>query len=65
MTRRQHRKDKKKRLQMKSQEEELNYKPEDADPDKVEAAFQAWRRNFLEEMKTQVFPTLGTLSSAY
>ncbi len=55
MTRRQHRPDKKKRLQMKSQEAELNYKPEDADPDKVEEAFQKWRQNFLEEMKSQVW----------
>lgn len=55
MTRRQHRQDKKKRLQLKKQEAELNYKPEEADPDKVEEAFQSWRRSFLEEMKVSVW----------
>ena len=55
MTRRQHRKDKAMRLKMKQDEPMLNYKPEEADPDKEEQKFQEWRQSFLQSLKEEVF----------
>lgn len=49
MTRKQHRKNKQARLENKRNPDPALEKPIDADPEKVEEAFQNWRKAFLSQ----------------
>lgn len=55
MTRKKRRIQKAKEQELRDQEAELNYKPDENDPELEEETFQGWRKGFLQMMKEEVF----------